>query len=297
MSPLEDSIRKTLAYFRLFNYPLTKEELFAYLWAPPRVGYDEFISHFQQTSAGQIIDTEDNRRRRLLISEHKLKKAVSAVKKIRAVPFLRAVFVCNSAGSGLAGRDSDIDFFIITEPRRIWLVRFFTNFIYKFLGLRTYGKNKRDKICLSYYADSGHLDLSAQKALDEDIHFAYWLHQMIPIFDPLNYYEKFLSANKWTEKFLPNISRKSKTGYLYLVKDSSASRVWRKSWESLWNGGYGDMLEAQAKGIQLQRLKMTLKGSADKSDRGVVLGDEVIKLHEHDTRLEIHSNWQKKYAE
>lgn len=304
MSPFEDSVHKTLAYFSLFDYSLTKEELFAYLWQPPRIGYEEFLSQLLPTSTAQDsftlrgqADNTDNRRRRLLISEIKLRIAVRAVKKIKAVPFLRAVFVCNSVGSGLAGPDSDIDFFIITQPKRIWLVRFFTNLIFKFWGLRTYGKNKRDKICLSYYVDSNSLDLSPQKTLDEDIHFVYWLHQMIPVYDPENLYEKFLLANGWTEKFLPNILRKSKSDYLFKVADSGLSRGWRRIWEAMWRGGYGDMLESQAKGIQYQRLKMTIKDLAGKSDNGVVLRDNVIKFHEKDTRCEIHSNWQKKYAE
>jgi hypothetical protein len=65
----------------------------------------------------------------------------------------------------------------------------------------------------------------------------------------------------------------------------------------MWGGGYGDILESQAKGIQFQRLKMTVKDLSQKDDNGVVLRDNVIKFHERDTRVGIHNNWQKKYAE
>ena len=140
MFPLKQSIVKTLTYFDLIYYPLTKEELFAYLWRAPYGRYDDFLSVLERPERcweskwgyyflpGREKKIE-NRRIRLLHSEQKLKLARRAVKKIRAVPFLRAIFLCNSVASGTAGETSDIDFFIVTAPKRIWLVRFFTNLI------------------------------------------------------------------------------------------------------------------------------------------------------------------------
>ncbi|MDD2758639.1 MAG: hypothetical protein PHD72_04750 [Patescibacteria group bacterium] len=302
MSPLSESIKKTLTYFSLFDYPLTKEELFAYLWQPPWLGYEEYLSAPLAGAAekggywfipGQEANTE-NRRRRLLVSELKLKIARQAVKKIRSVPFLRAVFVCNSVGSGLAETNSDVDFFIITAPRRIWLVRFFTNLILKFFGLRTYGQNSRDKICLSFFVDSEHLNLSPLKVEEEDVHFIYWLHQMIPVYDPENYYAKFLSANEWAKKYLPNVARKSSGAYLSAVKDSIIGSGWKKMWEKMWGGGYGGLLESQVKAVQSQRLKAGVKTAAAKRDNSVVISDAVLKFHENDTRKSIFENWKSK---
>ena len=39
---MEQSILRTLAYFDLADYPLTKEELFSYLWQSPAVSYGVF---------------------------------------------------------------------------------------------------------------------------------------------------------------------------------------------------------------------------------------------------------------
>jgi len=315
MSPLSDSINKTLSYFSLFNYPLTKEELFACLWQPPRISYEEFILSLREESEandeaipsssfavtnqkygyyflpGQEVPAE-NRRRRLLASEIKMKIARRAAKKIRAVPFLRAVFVCNSVGQGMAGSDSDIDFFIIAAPGRVWLVRFFTNLILRFWRLRTYGKNQRDKICLSFYVDENHLDLKPLCAVKEDIHFIYWLHQMIPVFDPENFYRKFLDSNRWTGEYLPNINRKSAGGYIFQVAESGFSRGWKRAWESMWGGAYGGLLEHQAKAILTQRLKPGVKDAAARGDNSVVISDSVIKLHENDKRREYWERWR-----
>ncbi len=231
-SPLEQSIFKTLAYFDLLNYPLTKEELFRYLWMPPQVVYEEFVLSLraERSNPPEIAmsvvssnllamteqkygyyfllgreDTVERRRRAIVPTELKLRKARHAAKLLCSIPFLRAIFVCNSVGAEVARPESDIDFFIVAEPNRIWLVRFFTNFILRLFGLRTYGTHERDRICLSFYVDADHLDLAPWRVADDDIHFAYWLHQMLPIYDPGNYYEKFLEANSWTKRFLPNM--------------------------------------------------------------------------------------------
>lgn len=304
MSPLNESIKKTLIYFSLFEYPLTKEELFAYLWRPPRISFDEFISQidgpdgvFRDDTGYYFLPGRDsgaeNRRQRLLVSEFKLKIAGKAAKKLRSIPFVRAVFVCNSVGAGLARTDSDIDFFIIAAANRVWLVRFFTNFLLKLWRLRTYGKKKRDKICLSFFVDEKHLNLFPLCAVREDIHFIYWLHQMIPLYDPKNLYGIFLGANRWTEEYVPNIKRRSGSKYLNSLPEGRAGRVWRRVWETMWAGGYGSVLENQAKQFQIARLKMSLKETATRSDKSVVIEDGVLKFHENDPRSEISDKWKK----
>ena len=40
---MEQSILRTLAYFDLADYPLTKEELFSYLWQSPAVSLRRFL--------------------------------------------------------------------------------------------------------------------------------------------------------------------------------------------------------------------------------------------------------------
>ena len=215
---VEKSIYKTIIYFDLFNYPLTKEELFRYLWVHPNVSYEEFCQALQPPIANQAIEVKygylflpgreeivEIRRRAITPTELKLKKARAATMFISWLPFLRANFVCNSIGAEMTKPDSDIDFFIITEKDKIWFVRFFTNAILRLLGLRTYGEKQSNRVCLSFFVDNRHLNLASWRVAEDDIHFAYWIHQMIPVYDPLNYYKKFLESNYWTRKYLPKL--------------------------------------------------------------------------------------------
>ena len=306
---LKLSIFKTLAYFDLLNFPLTKEELFRYLWMPrlsggqAPLGYVDFTSALASTSLPgtnqkygyyflsgreEIVET---RRRMVAPSELKLTKARLAAKFIRAVPFLRAIFVCNSVGAEMARNESDIDFFIVADKNRIWLVRFFTNFILRLFGLRTYGQHEKDRVCLSFYVDVAHLDLAPWRVADDDIHFAYWLQQMLPIYDPENYYQKFLAANSWTKRFLPNMRITLGSSSKEVVGDGRLGRLWKRAWETMWRGAYGDLLERQAKDFQWLKLKPSVKEKSKLNDNGVVIKEGIIKLHEHDARRGYREKW------
>lgn len=304
LDSLQQSILKTLSYFDLMNFALTKEELFAYLWEPPQIKYEHFLSSLRKTQVDEAIpfsqkfsyffllgreEIVEERRKHLVISELKMKIAERAIKKIRCVPFIRAVLVCNSVGSYNADEESDVDFFIISAPGRVWLVRLFTNLLLRFYGLRTYSDNTKNKICLSFFVASDHLNLSSLRVADDDIHFAYWLHQMVPLYDPQNYYRRFLQANWWTKKYLPNINFLPHVDYLKKIQDTRAGNLWKNIWEQMWTGVYGDLLEKQARAVQYMKMKFSLKEKAEKGDLGVVLSDGIIKLHENDTRENVRS--------
>lgn len=302
---IAESIYKTLCYFQEVGFPLTKTELFRYAWMPPRIDYTEFDrllakSKFTAHDGYYVLPGGEalvqDRRVARHISERKLKKVRFAVKLIRAVPFLRAVFVCNSVGAGMARPESDIDFFIVTETNRIWIVRLFTNLILRLFRLRTYGKHEADRICLSFYVDAKHLNLAPWRVADDDIHFAYWLYQMVPVYDQGGWYTKLLQANRWVEKYIPNINHFFSSSATATVPDGTIGSVWKKGWEAMWRGAYGDQIETEAKKIQALKMKFSLQEKARLPDHGVVIADGVIKLHEHDTRREHREKWLKKIS-
>lgn len=300
---LRQSIINTLAYFDLADYPLTKEELFSWLWQPPTISYLDFLN----TLDGLNLDNKfgyyflpgreaivEERRHKFLISEQKLKIARRAAKLIKSIPFLKAVFVCNSTGSEQANEDSDIDFFIVTEKNRIWITRFLVTLVLELFRLRRTNKRIKNKICLSFYVTTENLDLAKWRVADDDIHFAYWLNQMLPVFDPENYYFKFLEANSWTKIYLPNLDPKQTSSYLLKIPESWFSKRWKKIWEKMWAGSYGDMINNQAKKIQLSKMKFSGKPIDRGEDKGVVISDGVLKFHEKDTRIAYREEWKQK---
>lgn len=308
LSVLEKSILRTLVYFDLVAYPLTANEIWQFLYKEIANDFKPVLSALEDLKNNNFIsekygyyflfgkdDLLEKRRSQLVISELKLKKARQAVKFIRVVPFLKAVFVCNTVAAGTAFKESDIDFFIIAEKNRLYIVRFFTNLILRIFGLRTYGDKMADRICLSFFVDDQNLSLEKLKALPEDIHFAYWVLQMVPIYDPQNYYKRFLSANFWIKKYVPNFNMQ--TQYNNLVKTNIVMSIWQKIWQTMWRGQYGNLIETQAKEWQLLKMSLNIKEKADLGDNGVVVNQSVIKLHEHDTRAAIYTSWNQKIKE
>lgn len=298
---IDQSIYQTLAYFDLFNFPLTKEELFRYLWMPPRLSYQEVFGYLHDNPTlfvakygyyflpgrEEIVET---RRRATVATELKLIRARRAVRLIRSVPFLRAIFVCNSVGADNAAPESDIDFFIIAEAKRIWIVRLFSNLILLLFGMRRHGDKISDRICLSFYVDTTHLDLAPWRVADDDVHFAYWLHGMLPLYDQDNYYKKFIEANSWTKKYLPNATM-SRDSSVPQNDNTIVERFWKLIWEKMWGGAYGDIIERQAESFQRAKMKFASQGKEKNDDKGVVVEDGVLKFHERDTRRAVRERW------
>lgn len=303
MNPLETSIKKTLAYFSLFGRPLTDRELYSFLWQPPFLEYAIFLSSLKNLRgvenkngfyflSGDELSLEKFENN-IWLNDHKMRLAQKAVNWLKCIPFVKAIFVCNSVSLLVAEEKSDIDLLIITARNRVWLVRFFTNLILRFLGKRVYGNVSKDKICLSFFADEDSLDFSGFRIKEDDINFAYWLQTLVPIFYENSFSFKLKEKNVWLKKFLP-MSTNELLLSAWGVKNGKLSGGWRKFWESAWGGNYGDLLENQARGLQESMIKKNIKDSSLFDNKRVVYNKHVIKLHQNDDREEVYSKWQKK---
>ena len=304
---IKQSILKTLHYFDITKFPLTKEEIFSWLWQCPNVSREQLEWELQILNEEKKIgekygyyflyggeDTVEWRRERLLSSEDKMKIALKAAKKINFIPFLRAIFVCNTVGSEQSTENSDIDFLIITHPKRIWTVRLLSNLILRLYRLRTFDKKIKNRICLSFYLDAHHLSLSNYRIVEDDIHFAYWLNQMIPVYDPDNIYAKFLQANSWSKKFLTNVDNHPIFVERLIINDSKIGKVFKKIWEKIWEGGFGNFVEKQSRLTQWLKMNAEIKNKINRGDKGIVISEGVIKLHERDMRAHYRQEWLKR---
>ena len=57
--------------------------------------------------------------------------------------------------------------------------------------------DKKDKICLSFYMTEDNLRLK-KFAYENDLHFAYWVKQFMPVYDPDNLHKLFVETNDWS---------------------------------------------------------------------------------------------------
>ncbi len=305
MEAVEKAIIKTLSFFDLFSYPLTKEEIFSYLWQT-KIDQETLFKTLADLLVKKSIEQkngyyflsgrEENyeaRRVKLLEGELKIKIARKAVAKISAVPFIKAIFVCNSVAFGLADKDSDIDLFVVTAKKRIWLVRFFTNLVLLLFGLRRINrKSVRNRVCLSFYVDEENLNLQNIRAVPEDIYLAYWLATLLPMYDPDRVENKIILANNWMKNILPNLPE-NLSSYIKEVKNGPLKKSLKIVLQKMWGNGYGNLMEKQAKEAQLTKMKFSLRDFQNKIP-GVIVSDVMLKFHEEDRRKDYYEKWRAK---
>lgn len=296
---IRQSVLRTLAYFDIFDYPLTEQEIIRYLYCYESMNTADLavvLGGLQQKDGFYFLSSRENtiamRQDKVKIVEQKMKIAVKGIKKIRWVPFIRAVFVCNTVAGAVVEENSDIDVFVVTRAGRIWLARALATLILSLFGLRRTKRKIKNRICLSFYVTDDNLNLESI-AIENDIYLKYWLAQLVPVYDPDNLLLQVQTANQWVKKNLPNafvpfwpISR-------WQVRDSRLSVKIKNLLEKMWGGSYGDLMEAQARGMQKARMALNYMSAQNEPDTRVVVSDQMLKFHENDRRWEYYEQWKK----
>lgn len=307
MPLLEQSIVKTITWFDLFDFPLTAWEVWKFLWMHT-AAYAEVVDCLNsQTTSGSIAsaegfyflpgrqDTVYTRKDRYVLAERKFKKLMRVATWLTWLPWIRMIAVCNTLGYSNAREDSDIDLFIITCPRCVWITRFFSVSFLKLFKLRpiltrTSGKpeNRRDKIDASFFVDEDHVNL-ASLALSPDIYLVYWIQQLVPIYDTGNYYDAFISANNWVKEFTPHLQTYTPS---YRRRIKPTSRTWRqfiiKTTTRLDERFY--------RWVELKIMPKNLKNIAN-TNSNVIISDHVLKFHDQDRRAYYKDMWTKKLVD
>lgn len=191
------AIKKTLAYANIFNYPLTSKEIHYWL-----IGKKASLSEVQ-AELKKLNSPKKNsyRKNKDKIAEKKWQIAIKITKSLKKIPTVLSILVTGNLSMNNSGVDDDIDMLIIAKKNTIWTTRFLTCLVTDLLKVRRrpLDKTYKDKICLNMFLDEDHL-----KIKDQNIYTAHELLQAKPLFDKNNTYQKFISANSWAKKYLPN---------------------------------------------------------------------------------------------
>lgn len=302
------TIIETLAWFDVFDTPLTKEEIHTWMWKQEapflnvvdtlEILRDKKVIDYEQgfyffPGRGEIVE---KRQLSVPIIDKKMDIARKAAKRLRWIPFLRSVFVCNTVASSSADACSDIDVFIVIRKGRLWLTRLLITLTLSFFRMRRNKKHVANKICLSFYVTDEHLDLSDVTIDAPDIYMAYWIDQLIPVYDPENVREKILKQNAWAKELLPNALQSFVPHPRWRVEDGGVSKRAKRLFETLWGTSYGDLLETQAKGAQEKKMAMNVSSLKDEPDSRVVIDDTMLKFHENDRRATFREEWRGRVA-
>ncbi len=292
-----------VAFFDLFDYPLTLNEIWRYLGVK-----GELYEVLAELEKGiRAIDNRqgfywlagreaivEKRFRRYNFADRKFKRALLMAKIFKLIPWIKLIAVGNLLGAHNLKDESDIDFFIVAENKRLWLTRFFCAGLTKILRLRPGQGGMKDKICLSFFVSEEALDLRGMMMEDaQDIYFIYWLAGLTPVYDRGGVYEKLIAANGWLNETLPNwsvkISSNRRNVGLPTGQAGAPAAQFYHDLVDLFLGG----LEPQLRRWQIKILPPALKSIVNLDSR-VVASEQVIKLHANDRRMEYGERYLRK---
>lgn len=214
---MKQAILKTLIYADLFEYPLTKEELWRRLiWQDKsfplkqkfRTALSELVKTGKVKKTGGLWFLPEKKKivglrlSRDKFSKAKLRKAEKISRLLRVIPLVKLVAVTGSTASKNARKSDDVDFLVVAKSGWLWTTRFLTIVLLSLLKLRRRPNDKKfvDKICLNMFLDEDHLGDFSNK----DLFVAYEILQLKLLWQRGNIYQKFLSVNSWVKNFLPN---------------------------------------------------------------------------------------------
>lgn len=304
MTDLERAIIKTIAFFDVFSYPLTANEILKWLYKPQNKYTLSDIKSILKTSKilkKEIVSKEGfyhikgrnhihlRRKQNNNLAERKFRRVVYLAKVYRFIPFVRMMAVCNSLGYSNASEKSDIDLFIISRRGTIWLARFFTILFVKFLGMRPREDNKKDTFCLSFFIDERYLDIENSRMGNDDIYYPYWISNLVPVYNPDGLYEKFLGANDWHKKYLPNsypnqFSKEIHSNLFSRFFNAISSFIFNPPLLRRWVYNF-------YRGLQIKIIDKNLKTLIN-IDTRVIVNEQMLKFYSNDNRELFARKWR-----
>jgi len=294
---LRKSILQTIAFFDLFDFPLTAEEIKEHLFNYPKPIHikeikgtlkemEAVVSHVHDyyvlKGREKLVDT---RKARKFIAEKFWGRTRQYGQYITKVPFVKMIAVCNNLAYDNANEQSDIDLFIAIEEGRMWTGRLLITLILNFFGVRRHGDKIAGRFCLSFFVTHKNLNMEVLSLKPQDPYLAYWTKLLMPIYGEETYQDFIEKNKKWIkENYGMEFSESTKKRVTFTQKSSLKTIS-----EWFLKGLIGNLIEDLIKKIFKKR---TLKKAQNLGPQASVLvSDQILKFHNHDRREEFYEKW------
>lgn len=237
MERTESGILKMLAYYSIFHYPLSRDEIKEFM--PAGVNTAHFDTALEQLTSNKVIykiddlyllepDKEMVKRRREgnHRAEKLLPRAIKVGRFLSRFPYVRGIGISGSLSKNYASDKADFDFFIITKANRLWIARTIMHLFKKF----TFLTGKQHYYCMNYYVDE-----KALKLEEHNIYTAIEMITLVPVRGES--LQSFFVANNWVNEWFPNYTSKTNQSWVPGVS------WFKKVIECLFNNKVGDRLD------------------------------------------------------
>ena len=284
----EKSILVPLVFFDIFQVPLEDEELIesAFKFKITKSDFEKTLTDLLKKKIikhkngwyflkgrEKILATHKKRSK---ISQKYLQKAERATNVLKHIPFVRMVSVINNLSFNNCKKSSDIDLFIITAPKRLWICRTLVVALLWLLGLKKTRTKIAGKICCGFFITSNHLNLKKIALEGLDVYLLFWFLKMKPLYG-VETWKDFRRANYWVYKYFPNYS--SSQGK---IRNKFKKSKLQKVGEILFSGRFGDWLNSKLGKYHKKHTWAQPENSWETST--TIAEDNMIKLHAKDMR-------------
>lgn len=243
---------KTILYFSIFRYPLTLEEIHGYT---NNVSINETINELETLISDDIIskidtfyvynkdfDSVTKRLKGNIQAQKVLSIAKKRAKYIAKFPFVMAVGVSGSLSKGYYDDESDIDFFVITKPNKLWICRTLL-MAYKKIFLL----NSRKYFCINYFISTEYLEIEEKNRFT-----ATELKTLIPM-EGREVFSAFYAKNLWVKNYFSKFETD-----LDIISNTKKPFL-SKSIEFIFNTGLGEITDNIFKKVTLKKWKSKFK--------------------------------------
>ncbi len=300
---IRKAIFSTVAFFDIFEYPLTAWEIWKFLYKK-QASLSDVLRELETLKQKKMLTSSQGyyffphkenhiltRNKRYGFAEKKYAIAIRCARILSYLCSVRLICVCNSLALSNARETSDIDFFIITQKNRIWSTRFLVTIMLHFTKMRRHHEKIQDRVCLSFYISEEALSLE-KILLENDIYFFYWLANLYPLYDRENIFEKLWNENMWLCEYFPNIFLRAPS-LRRRVKSQTLKNIIIRLGEIILNSFLGEMVERILKKFQMRKILKNTESVFRFHDTRVIVSDSMLKFHENDRREMYREAWNK----
>lgn len=283
-----DAIISALCYADIFEYPLTEYEL--RMWAPfcvtrplrgilhgvalQKLIYRAVSHRTIYYSLRPIKRLIAIRSKREAWSTEKWNRARKVARLLSIIPTIQLVGVTGGLTRSNTRSEDDIDFLIITAGRTLWVTRALSTIFLDVFRLRRRpaDTNVKNLVCLNMFMSEAGLSVPKK---ERDFFAAHEVLLMTPLWERSGVYKRFLHANAWVKKFLPNAwEEKSQTSKLNVQR---GKRFYKNPFLMLviviWSLRFFEPLARNMQIRYMNRRRTT-----------EVISDTVIRFHPRDAR-------------
>lgn len=301
---MKSGILKVLAYFDLFDYPVSSDEI--RFMMDRHVDKKDLLCNLNELSKdkclfqlGDFYSLSDDKalRTKRLEGNERAKPLLEKAKKIADLlshfPYVRGIAISGSLSKNYADLNADIDLFIITKANRLWIARTFLHLLKKL----TFLIGHQHWFCMNYFIDEEALLIE-----EKNIFTATELITLIPVSgeETMN---RFFRVNDWAGHFFPNYGMKTTIASRTNEKGKKVKKIIESVFNSrIWDplDNYFEKLTTRRWATKEKRHKLNMKGNR----MGLMTGRHFSKpnpvffqeklLNRYRKNLE---KWEEKWAE